>query len=72
MVNISPIVRLQISFLFKVLFFSILLLLSLQHIIFLIKIAMAFVIPDVPEDVRDQMKREKYLDYKVRRIKVMA
>lgn len=33
---------------------------------------MAFVIPDVPEDVRDQMKREKYLDYKVRRIKVMA
>ncbi|XP_071829141.1 anoctamin-4-like isoform X2 [Apostichopus japonicus] len=43
-----------------------------EHIIFLIKIAMAFVIPDVPEDVRDQMKREKYLDYKVRRIKVMA
>ncbi|PIK36551.1 hypothetical protein BSL78_26616 [Apostichopus japonicus] len=36
-----------------------------EHIIFLIKIAMAFVIPDVPEDVRDQMKREKYLDYKL-------
>lgn len=35
--------------------------LSLQHVIFVIKMAIAYMVPDVPDFVRDQIRRENYL-----------
>lgn len=32
-----------------------------QHIVYLTKFVLSYVIPDVPYAVREQMKREKYL-----------
>ncbi len=35
--------------------------LSSQHIVYLTKFILSYVIPDVPYAVKEQMKREKYL-----------
>lgn len=35
--------------------------LSPQHIVYLTKFVLSYVIPDVPYTVREQIKREKYL-----------
>lgn len=34
---------------------------SLQHMVFAIKTLIAYLIPDLPKDLRDRMRREKYL-----------
>lgn len=33
----------------------------LQHMVFAIKTLIAYLIPDLPKDLRDRMRREKYL-----------
>ncbi|WP_411025404.1 anoctamin, partial [Salmonella sp. s55004] len=35
-----------------------------EHVIYLIKFALAYMVPDVPDFVRDQIRRENYLSQK--------
>lgn len=48
---------------------------SLQHVVFLVKFFVAWMIPDVPSDVRARIKRERYLvqeylhNYEVEKLK---
>uniref|UniRef100_UPI00398F4CD8 anoctamin-5 isoform X2 n=1 Tax=Pristiophorus japonicus TaxID=55135 RepID=UPI00398F4CD8 len=37
----------------------------LEHVVFLVKFAIAALIPDVPSEVKDRIKREKYLTEKI-------
>ncbi|XP_019712532.1 anoctamin-5 isoform X2 [Hippocampus comes] len=46
----------------------------MEHVVFLVKFSLAWMIPDVPSDVRDRIKRERYLvqeylhEYEVKRL----
>lgn len=48
---------------------------SFQHVVFLVKFFVAWMIPDVPSDVRARIKRERYLvqeylhNYEVEKLK---
>lgn len=37
----------------------------LQHVVFIVKFFVAWMIPDVPADVKAKIKREKYLTQKI-------
>lgn len=58
----------------RVLILSWLCLLPLQHVVFLVKFSLAWMIPDVPADVTERIKRERYLvqeylhEYQVKRL----
>lgn len=49
---------------------------SSQHVVFMVKYFVAWLIPDVPSDVRARIKRERYLvqkhlhDYEVEKLKI--
>lgn len=49
---------------------------SLQHVVFVVKFFVAWMIPDVPSDVKARIKRERYLiqeylhNYEVERLKI--
>lgn len=38
---------------------------TLQHVVFIVKFFVAWMIPDVPADVKAKIKREKYLTQKI-------
>lgn len=42
-----------------------LLIFSSQHIVYLTKFILSYIIPDVPYAVKEQIKREKYLTQKI-------
>lgn len=50
--------------------------LSLQHVVFVVKFFVAWMIPDIPSDVKARIKRERYLiqeylhNYEVERLKI--
>jgi len=54
-----------VSFSNELLHFSWLPFLLLQHVVFIVKFFVAWMIPDVPADVKAKIKREKYLTQKI-------